>query len=87
MIHPADPGGRTRSGGTSLSFSAAVERPLFSFCHFERIADVHRIGEPVEVSGAVVFLASPAASLITGRVAQNTDRVPHSPFLRVRVLN
>jgi NAD(P)-dependent dehydrogenase (short-subunit alcohol dehydrogenase family) len=32
----------------------------------ERIAGLHRIGEPVEVSGAVVFLASPAASLITG---------------------
>jgi len=25
-----------------------------------------RIGEPVDVAGAVVFLASPAASLITG---------------------
>jgi len=32
----------------------------------ERVAALHRIGEPVEVSGAVVFLASPAASLITG---------------------
>jgi NAD(P)-dependent dehydrogenase (short-subunit alcohol dehydrogenase family) len=32
----------------------------------ERIAALHRIGEPVEVSGAVVFLASPAAALITG---------------------
>jgi NAD(P)-dependent dehydrogenase (short-subunit alcohol dehydrogenase family) len=32
----------------------------------ERIAALHRIGEPVDVSGAVVFLASPAASLITG---------------------
>jgi len=32
----------------------------------ERIAALHRIGEPREVSGAVVFLASPAASLITG---------------------
>jgi NAD(P)-dependent dehydrogenase (short-subunit alcohol dehydrogenase family) len=32
----------------------------------ERIAGLHRIGEPVEVAGAVVFLASPAASLITG---------------------
>ena len=32
----------------------------------ERIAALHRIGRPVEVSGAVVFLASPAASLITG---------------------
>ena len=32
----------------------------------ERIAGVHRIGEPVDVSGAVVYLASPAASLVTG---------------------
>jgi NAD(P)-dependent dehydrogenase (short-subunit alcohol dehydrogenase family) len=31
-----------------------------------RIAALHRIGEPVEVAGVVVFLASPAASLITG---------------------
>jgi NAD(P)-dependent dehydrogenase (short-subunit alcohol dehydrogenase family) len=32
----------------------------------ERIAGLHRIGQPMEVAGAVVFLASPAASLITG---------------------
>lgn len=32
----------------------------------ERVAGLHRIGEPVDVAGAVVFLASPAASLITG---------------------
>jgi len=32
----------------------------------ERIAALHRIGEPMEVAGAVVFLASSAASLITG---------------------
>jgi NAD(P)-dependent dehydrogenase (short-subunit alcohol dehydrogenase family) len=32
----------------------------------ERIAALHRIGEPMEVAGAVLFLASPAASLITG---------------------
>ncbi len=32
----------------------------------EHVAALHRIGEPVEVAGAVVFLASPAASLITG---------------------
>ncbi|HEV8042553.1 MAG TPA: glucose 1-dehydrogenase [Bryobacteraceae bacterium] len=33
----------------------------------ERIAALHRIGEPMDVAGAVVFLASPAASLITGQ--------------------
>lgn len=32
----------------------------------ERIAALHRVGEPMDVAGAVVFLASPAASLITG---------------------
>ena len=32
----------------------------------ERIAALHRIGEPMEVAGAVVYLASDAASLITG---------------------
>jgi NAD(P)-dependent dehydrogenase (short-subunit alcohol dehydrogenase family) len=32
----------------------------------ERIAALHRIGTPSEVTGAVVFLASPAASLVTG---------------------
>ena len=33
----------------------------------ERIAALHRIGEPMEVAGAVVFLASRSASLITGQ--------------------
>jgi NAD(P)-dependent dehydrogenase (short-subunit alcohol dehydrogenase family) len=32
----------------------------------DHIAALHRIGEPADVTGAVVFLASPAASLITG---------------------
>jgi NAD(P)-dependent dehydrogenase (short-subunit alcohol dehydrogenase family) len=32
----------------------------------ERIAALHRIGKPMDVAGAVVFLASPAADLITG---------------------
>jgi NAD(P)-dependent dehydrogenase (short-subunit alcohol dehydrogenase family) len=34
----------------------------------ERIAALHRIGEPSEVAAAVLFLASPEASLITGAV-------------------
>ena len=32
----------------------------------DRIAGLHRIGQPVDVTGAVVFLASPAAALVTG---------------------
>jgi len=32
----------------------------------DRIAGLHRIGEPMDVAGAVIFLASSAASLITG---------------------
>jgi NAD(P)-dependent dehydrogenase (short-subunit alcohol dehydrogenase family) len=44
----------------------ALSKPAFRADVVERIAALHRIGQPVEVSGAVVFLASPAASLITG---------------------
>ncbi len=40
--------------------------PAFEAEVKERIAALHRIGEPMDVAGAVVFLASPAASLITG---------------------
>ncbi len=40
--------------------------PAFRAEVIERIAGLHRIGEPMDVAGAVVFLASPAASLITG---------------------
>ncbi len=40
--------------------------PAFRADTVERIAALHRIGEPMEVAGAVVFLAAPAASLITG---------------------
>ncbi len=46
--------------------AAALADPAFRADVIERIAALHRIGEPAEVSGAVVFLASPAASLITG---------------------
>jgi len=45
---------------------AALSDPAFFADTVERIAALHRIGEPMEVAGAVVFLASPAASLITG---------------------
>ena len=45
---------------------AALADAAFRADTIERIAGLHRIGEPMEVAGAVVFLASPAASLITG---------------------
>jgi NAD(P)-dependent dehydrogenase (short-subunit alcohol dehydrogenase family) len=45
----------------------ALADPAFKADVIERIAALHRIGAPKEVSGAVVFLASPAASLITGQ--------------------
>jgi NAD(P)-dependent dehydrogenase (short-subunit alcohol dehydrogenase family) len=44
----------------------ALADPGFRADVIERIAALHRIGQPVEVAGVVVFLASPAASLITG---------------------
>ncbi|HEU0235165.1 MAG TPA: SDR family oxidoreductase, partial [Candidatus Limnocylindrales bacterium] len=51
-----------RTDGTA----ADLADPAFAADVLERIAGVHRIGEPMDVAGAVVFLASPAASLITG---------------------
>jgi NAD(P)-dependent dehydrogenase (short-subunit alcohol dehydrogenase family) len=44
----------------------ALEDPAFRADVLERIAGLHRVGEPMDVAGAVVFLASPAAALITG---------------------
>jgi NAD(P)-dependent dehydrogenase (short-subunit alcohol dehydrogenase family) len=46
--------------------TTALSDPAFRADVLERIAALHRIGEPVEVAGAVVFLASPAAAMITG---------------------
>jgi len=51
-----------RTDGTA----ADLADPAFAADVIERIAGVHRVGEPMDVAGAVVFLASPAASLITG---------------------
>jgi NAD(P)-dependent dehydrogenase (short-subunit alcohol dehydrogenase family) len=44
-----------------------LARPAFKADVLERIAALHRIGAPREVADAVVFLASDAASLITGQ--------------------
>ncbi len=44
----------------------ALSDPDFRADVVERIAALHRIGQPSDVTGAVVFLASDAASLITG---------------------
>jgi NAD(P)-dependent dehydrogenase (short-subunit alcohol dehydrogenase family) len=46
---------------------SVLSDPQFRADVIERIAALHRIGEPIEVAGVVVSLASPAASLITGQ--------------------
>jgi NAD(P)-dependent dehydrogenase (short-subunit alcohol dehydrogenase family) len=51
---------------TTPGTEPSLSDPVFRADVVERIAALHRIGEPMEVAGAVVFLASPAASLITG---------------------
>jgi NAD(P)-dependent dehydrogenase (short-subunit alcohol dehydrogenase family) len=45
---------------------ACLADPAFRADVVEQIAGLRRIGEPMDVAGSVVFLASPAASLITG---------------------
>lgn len=44
----------------------ALSSPEFRAETVQKIAALHRIGEPSDVTGAVIFLASPAAALITG---------------------
>ena len=51
-----------RTPGTS----AALADEAFAADVIERIAGTHRVGEPVDVAGAIVFLAAPASSLVTG---------------------
>ena len=44
----------------------ALSDPEFRARVVENIAALHRIGDPMDVAGAVVYLASPASSLVTG---------------------
>ena len=48
-------------GGTVVNADRAFKADVI-----ERIAALHRIGEPHEVSGVVAFLASDAAAMVTG---------------------
>ncbi|MCX5572324.1 SDR family NAD(P)-dependent oxidoreductase [Kaistia nematophila] len=52
-----------RTDGTAEMLSD----PEFHADVLDRIAALHRIGEPKEVSGVVLFLASDAASMVTGQ--------------------
>jgi NAD(P)-dependent dehydrogenase (short-subunit alcohol dehydrogenase family) len=47
--------------------AAALADPAFKADVLERIAALHRLGEPREVADTVLFLAAPASSLITGQ--------------------
>jgi NAD(P)-dependent dehydrogenase (short-subunit alcohol dehydrogenase family) len=51
---------------TTPGTEEALADPKFRAEVIEQIAGLHRIGDPMDVAGAVLFLASPAASLITG---------------------
>ena len=44
----------------------ALSDPDFEADVIDRIAGLHRIGEPMDVAGAVLYLCSPAAALVTG---------------------
>ncbi len=51
-----------RTDGTA----EALSDPAFEADVVERIAALHRIGEPMDVAGAVLYLCSPAAAMVTG---------------------
>lgn len=51
---------------TTDGTSEALSDPAFKADTLERIAALHKIGKPQDVAGAIVFLASPAADMITG---------------------
>lgn len=51
---------------TTPGTDRALSDPAFHADVVERIAGLHRIGKPMDVAGTVVFLASPAAGMITG---------------------
>ena len=51
-----------RTAGTE----EALSDPAFYADTVERIAALHRVGDPMDVAGAIIFLAAPASSLITG---------------------
>src|SRR5258708_38776768 len=45
---------------------SALADPTFRADTLERIAALHRIGEPMEVAGGELFLSSPGGTLVTG---------------------
>jgi NAD(P)-dependent dehydrogenase (short-subunit alcohol dehydrogenase family) len=57
----------SRRADPTLPSKAALADPGFRAEVIERIAALHRIGAPMEVAGAVVFLASPAQRLSPAR--------------------